>query len=234
MNVECAVEEKAVRTAEALGHPRRGGSAEKMRLDENRVEEILDIAAEKFLSQGFDGASLSAIAREANASKTTFYSRFSSKEELFMAVIKRRTDRVFNQVSVTLPVDPPVEETLRNFGLHLLRLALSKEQMALLRVVSMESERFPKLAEYFYELGPERGLAQLSLYMRAQIRRGRLVKDNPDVMAEDLSSLLTGGPVRWAILGLRSDVGEEVKAQRVRAAVKVFLRAYAFKGHSRA
>jgi len=179
-----------------------------------------------FINEGFEGASTNAIASRANASKTTFYSRFPSKEKLFMAVLKRRMDAVFSQVSSALPLDPPIEETLRHFGAQLLRSALSKDQIALLRMVGMESRRFPKLGAYFYELGPKRGLAHLSGYLQEQINRGRLVKDDPGIMAEHLSSLLTAGPPRWAVLGLRSKLSRKGQRERVDAAVKVFLRAY--------
>lgn len=197
-----------------------------LRLENDRVAEILDVAAETFISQGFDAASVNDIARRANASKTTLYSRFPTKQKLFIAVIEQRMNLIFDQVATSLPIDPPIEGTLKEFGSRLLKLALSKEQIALLRVVSMESSRFPELAERFYELGPKRGVAHLGRYLRVQIERGRLVREDPMMMAEHLSSLLTGGPVRWAVLGLRSNLRAKDKQKRIDAAVNVFLRAY--------
>jgi TetR/AcrR family transcriptional regulator of autoinduction and epiphytic fitness len=227
MNMAYMIEKMAVReTKQAVGL-NDGRARDRLRLDESRVEEILDIAAEHFISQGFEAASIGAIAREANASKTTLYSRFPTKEDLFMAVLELRMNVIFSQVSTTLPVDPPIDRTLNDFGLSLLRLAISKDQVALLRVVSMESTRFPKLAERFYELGPKRGLAHLAQYMREQIKRKRLINENPETMADHLSSLLTGGPVRWAILGMRrNNLDKGTQKARVDACVKVFLRAY--------
>ncbi len=198
----------------------------RMRLEEDRVAEILDIAAKVFILQGFEGASINEIAKQANASKTTLYSRFPTKQKLFIAVLERRMDLVFNQVSTALPLDAPIESTLKEFGSRLLQLALSEDQIALLRVVSMESGRFPELGERFYELGPKRGITHLKHYLQEQIRCGRMVKDDPMIMAEHLSSLLTGGPVRWAVLGLRSNSGIRARRKRIDAAVKVFLRAY--------
>ena len=227
MDMESTIEKMTTRKAKLPVGLRASRARDRLRLDESRVEEILDIAAEHFISQGFQAASISAIAREANASKTTLYSRFPTKEDLFMAVLEMRMNAIFSQVSTTLPVDPPIERTLKYYGLSLLRLAISKDQVALLRVVSMECTRFPKLAERFYELGPKRGLAHLGQYMQEQIRRKRLVNENPDTMADHLSSLLTGGPVRWSILGMRRNLlDEETQKERVDAAVKVFLRAY--------
>ena len=205
---------------------KKGGTTNRMRLEEERIAEILDVAAEAFIAAGFEGASVNEIARKANASKTTLYSRFPTKQELFIAVLERRMNLVFSQVSTALPIEAPIESTLKEFGSRLLQLALSKDQIVLLRVVSMESKRFPELGQRFYELGPKRGITQLGQYMQEQIKRGRLVKDDPMIMAEHLSSLLTGGPLRRMALGLGGSFGTKDRQQRIDAAVKVFLRAY--------
>ncbi len=197
-----------------------------LRLEEDRVSEILEVAAEVFISYGFEGASINEIARRANASKTTLYTRFPTKQKLFIAVLERRMNLVFSQVATSLPIDAPIESTLKEFGSRLLQLALSQDQLALLRVVSMESSRFPELGKRFYELGPKRGIIHLRHYLQEQIRRGRLVDEDPVVMAEQLNSLLISGPVRWAVLGLGSNSGAKNRQKRVEAAVKVFLRAY--------
>ncbi len=214
------------------GHKSTRAEPVRMRLEEERVDEILDVAAEIFISQGFEGASINEIARRANSSKTTFYSRFPTKQKLFIAVLERRMNLIFSQVSTALPIDAPIETTLKEFGCRLLQLALSKDQVALLRVVSMESSRFPELGERFYELGPKRGITHLGRYLQEQIERGQLIKDDPMLMAEHLNSLLTGGPVRWAVLGVRSNSGAKNRQQRVHAAVKVFLRAYSAERNS--
>ncbi len=205
----------------------RAAAPVRLRLDDDRVAKILDIAAEAFIEQGFEGASVNEIARRASASKTTLYFRFPTKQKLFLAVLERRMNLVFNQVSTALPIDAPIERTLKKFGSRLLQLALSEDQIGLLRVLSMESSRFPELGERFYELGPKRGITQLGHYMREQIKRGRLMKADPMIMAEHLSSLFIGGPMRQVILGLRNYPGTKDRQMRIDAAVKAFLRAYA-------
>jgi hypothetical protein len=54
----------------------------------------------------------------------------------------------------------------------------------------------------------------------------RAVDDDPMIMAEHLSSLLTGGPLLRVILGLGGSPGGKNRRHRIDAAVKVFLRAY--------
>jgi TetR/AcrR family transcriptional regulator, mexJK operon transcriptional repressor len=196
------------------------------RLDDDRVSELLDVATEVFIEHGFHGASTNEIARRANCSKTTFYSRFPTKEKLFTAVLERRTKFIFEQFARTLSPELPLEEALKEYGSSLLQIALSEDQIALFRVISMESPRFPQLGECFYELGPGKGLAHLGAYLAAQVKLGRLMKEDPLLMAEHLRSLLTGGYVRWAVLGVGGHPSPKERRRHIEAAVKVFLRAY--------
>jgi len=212
-------------TQQARSHPIRN------RLDGDRLTEILDIAAEVFVADGFSAASTNEIARRANSSKTTFYSRFPTKEHLFIAVIERRMTGMFDLILSALPQDPPLAKTLSEFGSRLLRNALSKEQVALVRVISMESAKFPRLGELFFELGPKRGQASLAEYFDGQVARGRLMDADTHLMAQHYTSLVTGGPVRWIALGFQPTAMRPGELRKhVEAATEVFLRAYAVGG----
>jgi TetR/AcrR family transcriptional repressor of mexJK operon len=198
------------------------------RLDEERLTELLDVAAEVFISEGFSAASTNEIARRANSSKTTFYSRFPTKEQLFFAVIEWRMNGVLKQVVASLPEDPPVEETLRNFGSATIKFLLSKEQIALVRVVSKESTKFPELGKRFYELGPKRGEEALAAYLMKQAGKGRILNEDTRQMAQHFMSLVTGGPVRWFILGfIPSSPPKSALQNHLNAAIRAFMRAYA-------
>jgi len=197
------------------------------RMDEQRLTELLDVATEIFISEGFSSASMNEIARRANSSKTTFYSRFPTKEQLFLAVIERRMTSIFQQVAASLPEKPPIEETLGNFGSALISLAVSKEQIALIRVVSMESAKFPELGKRFYELGPKRGEEVLAAYLTRQAQKGRVSNEDTHQMAQQFMSLITGGRVRWFVLGFNpSSLSKGALKKHLNSAIQVFMRAY--------
>lgn len=202
-------------------------AAANLRLDEERVAELLDIATEVFMEHGFEGASTNEIAKRANCSKTTLYCRFPTKQVLFIAVLERRMAALFKELESALPDDAPLEQTLMEYGSRVLRISLSDEKICMQRVVSMEAERFPELAARYFEMGPDRGREILSRYLRGQIKRGRLVDEDPQLMAEHIISLITGGPVTWRMLGMSGDSAFKNQRKRVEAAVRVFLRAYA-------
>ena len=108
--------------------------------------------------------------------------------------------RIFEQVA-TFPDGLDLRSSLEKFGASLLKIALSPDQIALIRVVSMESGRYPQLARTFYEKGPRRGEEALAAYLALQIKAGYLRDEDSLVMAGHLVSLLTGSTVRGFVLG---------------------------------
>ena len=56
--------------------------------DSAKRRQIIAGARALFLAQGFDGASMDAIARKAGVSKGTLYVYFESKEQLFEAIVE--------------------------------------------------------------------------------------------------------------------------------------------------
>jgi TetR/AcrR family transcriptional regulator, mexJK operon transcriptional repressor len=199
-----------------------------IRLEKERLENLLDVAEEVFIAEGFSAASTSEMARRANCSKATLYSRFPAKEDLLTAVIERCMTRVFGDIAGALPADASLEETLRDFGARLLQVWLSPDQVALVRVINTESGRFPALGQRFFETGPGFGQAVLAEYFAGQVQRGRLLNENPQRMAEHYMSLLCGGAVRWASLGQRPlRLKADARTDHLEAALRMFLRAYA-------
>lgn len=199
------------------------------RLQDERLAELLDVAAEVFIAEGFAAASTNEIARRANASKTTFYSRFPTKEDLFLAVIERRTAKIFSQVA-RFPEQQSLEQTLKDFSKDVLLIALSPEQISLIRMVSMEASRYPELATRLYENGPKKAEKALAGYLSDQITKGVLRKEDALTMARNLLNLITGSPIRWFVLGFDpSPLGKRALKKHVEGAIDLFLRAYSRK-----
>lgn len=196
------------------------------RLQDERLAELLDVAAEVFIAEGFAAASTNEIARRANASKTTFYSRFPTKEDLFLAVIERRTAEIFGQVA-RFPEHQSLEQTLKDFSKNVLQIALSPEQISLIRMVSMEASRYPELATRLYENGPKKAEEALAAYLSNQITKGFLRKEDALAMARNLLNLVTGSPVRWFVLGFDpAPLSKRALKKHVDGAIELFLRAY--------
>ncbi|MBI1393524.1 MAG: TetR family transcriptional regulator [Alphaproteobacteria bacterium] len=153
---------------------------------------IIAAARTVFLANGFDGASMDAIALTANVSKRTVYNRFASKEQLFGAAIEETCRRV-------LPVDIEAAErgtTPREFvqGLSraFLRAILDKEAIALRRIATFESSRKPELGRAYLENGlyfMVEGAANIVARLQS---RGVVRPDaDPELAVHQLGALIT-------------------------------------------
>lgn len=194
---------------------------------EQRIGELLDIAAEVFLEFGFQATSMSTIARRAKASKETFYSRYANKEELFKAVVFRKTESVNDHFRALLSEDRPVKETLIAFGDELLDLLLQPASINRLRIVSMEARRFPVVGAEFYRDGPGRVNQLLTSFLEERQRCGELKTIDPSLAAEQLVEMASTSLVRKRLLGVLFEVPAEERKKRVRSAVDLFMAGYA-------
>lgn len=58
-----------------------------------KATQVLEAAKNVFLRDGYSGASMDTVSREAAVSKATLYAHFSSKDKLFAAVIASECER---------------------------------------------------------------------------------------------------------------------------------------------
>ena len=191
------------------------------------TEHLLDIAASFFLEKGFAGSSVSEMARHARASKESFYSRYTTKEELFRAVIRRQTDRMAEDLNALFLCNAPTAVTLTSFGERLLEQLMADETITLQRTISLDAAKFPELARIFWEVGPARMIAALSHYLEAQVTQGKLRKLDPESAALQFMGLINSETMLKVTLGISPKPSKDVQRRRVKSAVDVFLRGYA-------
>ncbi len=116
-------------------------------------DRILETATELFLTEGYGSTSIEAVAVRAGISKRTFYHRFDNKAALFAAVVHRIIEQIRPPAGVPLLEGATLHEILRRLAGFILRAALSPQAVALHRLVTAESLRFPNLARAVYEEG---------------------------------------------------------------------------------
>ncbi len=66
---------------------------------ERRRPQLLDAALDLFLEHGYEGTSMQAVADRAGVTKPVVYSAFSSKDELFRALLGREEERIVGEIS---------------------------------------------------------------------------------------------------------------------------------------
>jgi len=152
--------------------------------------QILEGAASVFARDGYEGASMSRIAAEAGVSKGTLYNYFDSKAELFTAYVHRDCARWISVMMDELDPRAAPAETLSRIGLGMFRMLLSEPALTMYRMVIAEAEKFPDLAETFYQAGPARAVANVAAYLRHAASDGYLQVEDPEFAAEQFFALM--------------------------------------------
>ncbi|MFL9878176.1 TetR/AcrR family transcriptional regulator [Herbaspirillum rhizosphaerae] len=194
---------------------------------EEKREAILAAASDVFLEAGFEGASMAEIAARIGGSKGTLYGYFSSKEELFVAVMHEEARKQFEPVFASLnKAVEDLEKTLQTFGEKVLEFLCLPSSIQTRRAVLAESGR-SDIGKRFHELGPKVGMQQLAAFLEKQMDLQRLKKSDPMLAAHQLAALLECETVVPLMLGLEETISKPRIKLAVRLALTTFFDAYA-------
>jgi TetR/AcrR family transcriptional repressor of mexJK operon len=187
---------------------------------------ILEAARSHFHAHGLERANVDAIAAQAGVSKMTVYSNFGSKEGLFEAVIRNRTDRVMGGLAGVDALDPDhPEQALRMIGEHFLALAREEDALGQFRSVYGAAGAKPDACMAFYRQGADRLITELAVYLEKASVAGTLKVQFPRQAADLFLAMFLGDGHIRGLLMLEMPSERENKAL-LQEAVRVFLSAY--------
>jgi AcrR family transcriptional regulator len=129
---------------------------------------ILYAAEQTFLEQGFQSASIDAIAQRAPASKPTIYAHFPGKEALFVAVV----DRIINGLTNFDGYEPhghTVQDKLTSLGTEIVSRFV-EDTVDVARATIAEAERFPELSRNVHEATRDRAAGAVSELLNEAIQ----------------------------------------------------------------
>lgn len=193
---------------------------------DTRRKAILDIARDVFLDQGYAATSMSQVAARLGGSKGTLYNYFSSKDDLFAAMVTEECEVEFLAMTEFQPT-AGVEESLRRFGLRFIRYLLSDIGVGFHRLMSAEAARFPELGRMFYAAGPQRTTERLSDFLGECMEAGELRTADPATAAAFLIGLLKSTVHHRRVWNVEPAPGLRVMETHVAQAVEVFLHGFA-------
>jgi AcrR family transcriptional regulator len=192
--------------------------------------QILDGARKAFLADGFDGASMSEIARVAGVSKGTLYVYFASKEALFEALIRHDRQTQAERMLVLDDDNHDVRTVLFQLGRPLVAHLLHADSIALLRTVIAISGKQPQIGRAFYAAGPERGVERLKGYLDSQVSAGVLAIPDTRLAAMQFFELCLSGILKPVLFGIEIPHGEADIQRSITSGIDVFLAAYGQRG----
>lgn len=199
----------------------KGKTARGRPRSQNKRAEILRVAREQFLANGYGGTSIDSIVDTIGGSKSTIYSHFRNKEALFAAMIK---DTGHTADTPDFPLNNGIiRDELIAFAKNRLKRVLSPLNIAMMRIVIAEAPRLPQIAELFYRNAPEPTYIALRAYLDEAVARKNLTINN----IGDAVDFFLGGLIQRHLLahlfgigGHLSEADIEAKAER---AVDLFL-----------
>lgn len=175
-----------------------------------RLARIMEAAAELFLRDGYFATSIEAVLEASGGSKATLYSYFSTKEDLFRAVIE---EAILSEPQPRLELRGDVKTTLIEYVVRTFEAVASPRHRALLRLAIAERDRFPELAAKYYETGPLRSRRAL-LRLFTELEQQRVVL--PGTAAEAAEHFVGSITPPWLLESLLFDEDQLPSEREVR------------------
>ena len=204
-----------------------GRSPAMQRGNYNKRCAIIAAATAVFVRDGYVGASIDAIAEEANVSRQTIYNQIGDKERLFVEVVRGINEQGSARLVETLATFPDAPQDigreLVEFAIRLTRNCLCDEgSRALRKLIENEGSRYPELFETWKDYGPGKNWPAISALFARLAHDGDIELDDPDLAARQFMALIRAD--------LPNEPGETVSnaelEQAARNGVRTFLRAY--------
>lgn len=193
---------------------------------EKKKNEIITIAGELFLSQGYGTVSMATIAAAVGGSKGTLYGYFSSKEEVFAAFVVSAGQQRWQEFIALEEQPNGIEARLVALGCRYLRLLLSSEIMSVNRLVIAEAGRFPELGRIFYDNGPKSVIGVISSTLQQSAETGELTIEDPIAEAWRFKSLCEARLFEQCLWGIRNGATEAEILENVEPACAIFLKSH--------
>jgi AcrR family transcriptional regulator len=184
---------------------------------------IAEAAAREFQANGYAGTSMSTVAQRAGVSTKTMYRLIPTKADLFTAVVADRIGLFMLAIEDRALCAADLAEALERILVAYGTLTLTDETISLNRLVIGECDRFPEIANTFYDTAVLGTTNAMEKWLRRQCERGLMKLDDPHTAVGMLRGMMIMEPQRAVMLGRRSAPGVEEIVARAKACANLFL-----------
>jgi TetR/AcrR family transcriptional repressor of mexJK operon len=191
-----------------------------------KFDQVIEGARAVFMSDGYEGASVDAIAKVAGVSKATLYSYFPDKQHLFLEVAKTECQAQAEMAIKRIEASGHPRDILFEAAGRMVRFFLSDVGRQVYRIVVAESDRFPELGREFYASGPMVVREILMKYLRAAVQKGELRIDDIELAADQFPELCKAQLHTRMLLGIQTEFTDAEIDRVIRGAVDTFLARY--------
>jgi len=191
-----------------------------------KYDQVIEGAWQVFMREGFEGASVDAIARAAGVSKATLYSYFSDKKLLFIEVARTECLRQAETAIVLGQSGLSTRETLTDMARRMVAFYLSDLGQQVFRICAAEAERFPEIARTFYQSGPELARRRVADYLGEAVKRGQLQIEDCQFAADQFAELCKADLFMRMMFGISESITQNEIDRVINGAVDMFMARY--------
>jgi TetR/AcrR family transcriptional regulator, mexJK operon transcriptional repressor len=191
-----------------------------------KFDQVLDGARGVFMRDGFEGASVDDIAREAGVSKATLYSYFPDKRLLFIEVARAECARQTMEAEALIGDMHDPATVLTVAGNKLIEFFLSPFFLRVYRVCVAESDRFPEIGRAFFASGAALARERLVKYFNEAEACCDLLVPDKELAADQFMELCKADVFPRALFGVGDVATAAERTRIVKGAVTMFLAQY--------
>lgn len=194
---------------------------------------ILEAAKNLFPENGFEGTSMDAIAASAGVSKLTVYSHFKDKETLFVEAVRVKCAQQMPLELFDVDASGSLREPLLMIARAFFRLITESQAISLHRLLTSGAGSSSKLAQMFWEAGPQMVQNGFASFLDRVSAAGQLDVTDTARASSQFFCLLKGELHARLLCGCcnATFTDEEIEGHLM-ATVDMFLRAYSVRPHA--
>ncbi len=196
------------------------------RVDPSKDVAILAAARAAFLEQPYDRVSVDAIAARAGVSKVTIYSKYQSKDALFVAAINEGTSAIYTKAKSDAQSGKMLDTALIQLGVDFMSMILDPEMTSLHGVMIQVAQQKPEITEQYYQVVVESAIATLAETLDIAVGRGTLECADTRRGAIQFIAMIQGVFRYQHELGVAAALNLEELHEYVSACVTIFLRGH--------
>jgi AcrR family transcriptional regulator len=190
------------------------GPVGNLHLHDPKRRSVIRFARAAFIAQGYAGAKVEPIAREAGVSTATLYALFAGKAELFSAVIEDAAHDFARLMTGVHAIEGDVRQQLTGFAEAYAAFMSDPFVRSIFRLVMAERPRFQSVALEFFEKGQAVFGATLIDILTRHVETGALKCAKPSWAAGQLM-----GMIEHPVFFVPMVTGDEIIVRRTNAEI---------------
>lgn len=181
----------------------------KHRSPDERAEQILTAARERFLEKGYFATRMDEIAREAGLSKGGIYFHFDSKKDIFRSLVEREYEQAMEFIGGVIDSDSDIATIIADLGRHFTERFATTDAPRFMAIIVEMGLRDEEIRQMLLQL-QQNYIDRLANILEQGMEKGQLKEVDPESAALLLKAIIDGIQAGYGI-GYEPDIDRLVQ-----------------------